>query len=128
MRFVQQCEVQAESQQKKCHRGDRQMDGQLQNLGNVGDVDESQCGVDGKDRRGEARKRDADITRVLVDLVGRTGEPQRGTDEPAHACGRQRDRDPANACLDDERADGTGAGDHPGGELRGQPGQVSPPR
>ena len=30
VRFVQQREVQAESQQKKCHRGHRQMDGQLQ--------------------------------------------------------------------------------------------------
>ena len=63
VRFVQQREVQAESQQKKRHRGDRQMDGQLQKLGNVGDVDESQCGVDGQDRRGEARKSDADKTR-----------------------------------------------------------------
>ena len=88
-----------------------------------GDVDESQCGVDGQDRRGEARQRGADIARVLVDLVGRAGEPQRGADEPADGRGGQRDRHPANACLDDQRADGTGAGHHPRGELRRQPGQ-----
>ena len=110
VRLVQQREVQAESQQKKRHRGDRQMDGQLQHLGNVGDVDESQCGVDGQDRRGEAGQSDADVARVLVNLVGRAGEPQRGADQPANACGRQRDRDPANARLDDERADRDGRG------------------
>ena len=32
VRFVQQCEMQAEPQQKKRHCGDRQMDGQLQEL------------------------------------------------------------------------------------------------
>ena len=99
------------------------MDGQLQYLWNVGDVDDSQCGVDGQHRRGEARQRGADKTPVLVNLVGRSGEPQRGADESAHARGRYRDRHPANACLDDQRADGTGAGHHPGGELRGQSGQ-----
>ena len=83
MRFMQQREVQAESQQKKRYRGDRQMDGQLQYLWNVGDVDDSQRGVDGQDRRCKACQRGADKTRVLVNLVGRAGEPQRGADEPA---------------------------------------------
>ena len=123
LRFMQQRKVQTESKQKKCYRGDSQMDGQLQYLWNAGDVDKSQCGVDGQDRRGEARQGGANKTRVLVNLVGRAGEPQRSADEPAHGRGGQRDRHPADACLDDERADGTGASHQPGGELRGQPGQ-----
>ena len=66
-------------------RGHREMDGQLQQLGNAGDVDEAECGVDGEDRRGEARQSDADVVAVLVNLVGRAGEPQRGADQPADA-------------------------------------------
>ena len=106
VRFVQQREVQTDSQQQKCHRSHREMDDQLQALWNPGDVDEPQCGVDGQHRHGEARQRGADVTRVLVNLARRAGEPQRRTDEAADRRGGQRDRHPADACLDDERADG----------------------
>ena len=87
VRLVQQREVQAESQQKKCHRGDRQMDGQLQYLGNARDVDESQCGVDGEDRRGEARQRDADIPPDAGELLlgGRVNHSAAPISPPTHA-------------------------------------------
>ncbi len=123
VRFVQQREMQSESQQQKCHRRDREMDDQLQPLGNVCDIDESKSGIDGEDGRGEAGKNDPDNTRRAGGLVGRTREPQCGADEPAHGSGGQWHRDPADACLDDEGADGAAAGDHARGELRRQPGE-----
>ena len=102
VRFVQQREMKADSQQQKCHHGHRQMDNQLQRLWNPGDVDEAQCGVHGNYCRGEQGQHGAYVSRVLVGLARRAGEPQRRTDEAADGRGGQRDRQPADACLDDE--------------------------
>ena len=60
---------------------------------------------------------------MLVNLVGRTGEPQRGADQPADAAAVNGTAIPRMPASTMQRADGTGAGHHPGGELRGQPGQ-----
>ena len=101
MRLVQQRQVQADPQREQREAGQREMQCQLQALRKPRDVDEAQPGVH-RHHRQRDRTRPADVAAVLMPLVRRSGEPQRGTDQAAHGGRGQRHGDAADARLDDQ--------------------------
>ena len=121
MFFMKQREVKADAQQQKRHHGHRKVNDQLQPLRDVRDIDESEPGVDGHHRGGEPGQCGPHVSRMLMGLAGRAGEPQRRTDQPSDGGGGHRHRYPADARLDEQRRDRAGAGHHARGELWRQP-------
>ena len=115
--------MQADPQREKRERGQRQVPGQLQPLGEARHVEQAEPGVDGDHHQRDHDEGAADEAAVLVHLGRRSGEPQCGTDQAADGGGGQRHGDTADSGLHEQSVQRADPVDHPGAELRCQPAQ-----